>query len=577
MAELTQQSKPQGDVRSDDVMTSSGIALPKADWEERLAAARAKREKLLEAKTKAKAKDKPKPIRPQFFDEDDGFDLILSKPLKSFDPKPAKPAIPPEPQKTKIIPVVEIPTREITVEKKSVETAPPVVAPAKLPNASSPRIATVAFASFFGLGCGMVLSFGVVVAMGWIPLRDAPPQQAAPRAAQGPSKAPSTFFDPDLKLSPQPVGGNETIVQLAQLNPVVLDVRDAPGLVAASAADIPPRSVLSPGPEVDVESGSSKLFAHYDLQLEATPVAFENPGRFNFAPSVSVLQYPSNDAMPALPERSAFNIQTVLSVPDQPLVDSIQLTVAYKPETVPVRMSMPGGLFENVTHDASHAGFAAPEPLSVFYSDLSLWSPQELPDATVFVVARAEDVTPDQKPSPRASLPETSGARLPAVEGPPTQTSNLASILGLGPGAANRFGLVTFAPTSVTADQIESNTQTLASTGLPVASVNRVNFKVSKTHVRYYNRQDEEVAQAVAAEVGGVARDFTTAANAPPPGRVEVWLAGSGNPSGTVSKPARSSNRNTNSTTEQTALKERLQNNLVKSLRRGKHLGELSR
>ena len=63
-----------------------------------------------------------------------------------------------------------------------------------------------------------------------------------------------------------------------------------------------------------------------------------------------------------------------------------------------------------------------------------------------------------------------------------------------------------------------------------------MNYTIRQTQVRYYHRDDAAEAAATAEALGGIARDFTDTARKPKPGRLEVYLAGSG---GSQATPAR--------------------------------------
>jgi hypothetical protein len=76
--------------------------------------------------------------------------------------------------------------------------------------------------------------------------------------------------------------------------------------------------------------------------------------------------------------------------------------------------------------------------------------------------------------------------------------------------------------------------------GFPAPEQRAVSVTISRDHVRFYHSSDAEAAAEAARAIGGDARDFSGMDSPPPPGTVEVWLAGSSREGGTVAaaKPA---------------------------------------
>ena len=79
-------------------------------------------------------------------------------------------------------------------------------------------------------------------------------------------------------------------------------------------------------------------------------------------------------------------------------------------------------------------------------------------------------------------------------------------------------------PEAATIEAIEILTQR-KSGGIETA---RVNYTVRQTQVRFYHPADADNAAKAAEALGGVSRDFTGSASKTQPGRIEIYLAGSG-------------------------------------------------
>ncbi|MCY1126101.1 hypothetical protein OU426_04475 [Frigidibacter sp. RF13] len=110
----------------------------------------------------------------------------------------------------------------------------------------------------------------------------------------------------------------------------------------------------------------------------------------------------------------------------------------------------------------------------------------------------------------------------------------------------------------------EAALATLLEASAPVADSDTVGFKVSASHLRYYHAEDAEAVAALAKLLQMEARDFTSRADPPPQGFVEIWLAGTGvgnstaTPAPTKKKRARTSGPTPAQQAEAEALKQRL-------------------
>ncbi|WP_050604682.1 hypothetical protein [Ruegeria sp. 6PALISEP08] len=85
-----------------------------------------------------------------------------------------------------------------------------------------------------------------------------------------------------------------------------------------------------------------------------------------------------------------------------------------------------------------------------------------------------------------------------------------------------------FVPGRVSEDVSNRVLELLTRSQANVVATARVGYRVRETQVRFYHPDDAENASLAAQALGGVARDFTASGSKTRPGRIEVYLAGSG-------------------------------------------------
>ncbi|WP_131726281.1 hypothetical protein [Ruegeria denitrificans] len=102
-----------------------------------------------------------------------------------------------------------------------------------------------------------------------------------------------------------------------------------------------------------------------------------------------------------------------------------------------------------------------------------------------------------------------------------------------------------FAPNNIPNDAVNTVVTGLTTTGHELGATARVPYKVTRTNVRYYHRQDAAKAAALAKDAGALLRDFTGASSKTPNGVIELYLAGEGFGRASVPRTAKKSRRNT--------------------------------
>jgi hypothetical protein len=437
---------------------------------------------------------------------------------------------------------------------------------------SVPMVVVIAFSCFFGLGFGMVLSFGAVVSMGWISVND----MSREAVAYGPAaraKAPEVSTVVLSELKPIENADAKAYLSFNPEEPANPDMRIAPELPYTEAADLAVQAVNSPPPRLDAigvdgAQSTGNTFQPYDIF-----VSFDhNPAELAAIPRLQAVPDQAGDTLPTLPQTSLVKVASFVASPTPPPVENSAQILGPANDVMPERMAMPA-LFKGKPDAMPEDVQLQPEQLVVFDDVIRGFIYRGPSDIDVFVKASVIDTPPAKARSVRAPVIGRQAFDLPEIGPPPDGKPTLAAKLGLSTEAARQVELVTFAPTSVSDERISGNAELLSSTGFPVADVNRVNFTVSQNHVRYYSPGDEKVARAIAAEIGGPARDFTNLRNAPPPGRVEIWLQGSPT---AVRSTTTAPTRTVTAAERRAAAKAQLERSLVNSLRRGDHLKGLS-
>ncbi|MEM9707332.1 MAG: hypothetical protein AAF871_00950 [Pseudomonadota bacterium] len=93
-----------------------------------------------------------------------------------------------------------------------------------------------------------------------------------------------------------------------------------------------------------------------------------------------------------------------------------------------------------------------------------------------------------------------------------------------------------YAPSTLSEDDVAATAASISSTSIAVGSVQTVEFRVSQNQVRYFDIDSARAAERLADAIGAVARDFTGFDPSPPPGTLEIYLAG-GPPPAPAARP----------------------------------------
>jgi len=160
----------------------------------------------------------------------------------------------------------------------------------------------------------------------------------------------------------------------------------------------------------------------------------------------------------------------------------------------------------------------------------------------------------------------------------PVARPTLASKMGYVGEKAETVNLVMHAPSGIEQDALDAQTQRVNGTGFVLARTVRPQFKISKSHLRFYSEGDRELASAIATEMGFALRDFSST-NAQP-GLIEIWLEGGPTPGATkpsttprAAKPQRQRTAPRSQTRQRPANPlDQMRNNLANRLRNGDHL-----
>lgn len=138
---------------------------------------------------------------------------------------------------------------------------------------------------------------------------------------------------------------------------------------------------------------------------------------------------------------------------------------------------------------------------------------------------------------------------------------------------ATRFPhrILLHAPSSVSDTALGGVLARIESAGFAAGDPRRVDIVISRSNVRYFHAEDSRAAALLAGEIGARVRDFSNYTPAPPPGTIEVWLAGRGGGTAAPDAPrAKATQRQQQTARDQELLF--LRRLIIRQLRNGEQL-----
>ncbi len=297
--------------------------------------------------------------------------------------------------------------------------------------------------------------------------------------------------------------------------------------VAAMVAPVPAAVTPAPVPALQPAPARGK-----GLAVLRTTIGFALGLGLGVALTLAIPFVSNRD--PALPTADQSTVITRAPVTGSavPLVVESELEPdpaerGFAPINVPVpdvapRLSAPGPTTALQSDVVPALDVSGPRPIPQGFGDWLPRSPVAEPPAARDIALALSPV--DQGPAVRSVSPLADLSAL--LDQPAT-----ALAPPLAPGAAtgadfpavNIHILLSKGDSAAEATAIVAKLQ---AAGFSVLDTAETRVAVSATNVRYYHAADADAAQAIAAQLGATARDFTGFSPVPPAGRIEVWLKG---------------------------------------------------
>ena len=153
-------------------------------------------------------------------------------------------------------------------------------------------------------------------------------------------------------------------------------------------------------------------------------------------------------------------------------------------------------------------------------------TPSEAP-ASDLLLALVPDQDKVTETNAALELPATVASESDAAVATETNTTApLASPNDLRLPGAEGYAVVLNAPNTLSDEEVATAANEIRETGMSIGQVERVDFRISATQVRFFRPEDEAPAAVMANRIGAQARDFTSYRPSPPAGTIEIFLAG---------------------------------------------------
>ncbi|WP_170409164.1 hypothetical protein [Ruegeria atlantica] len=284
------------------------------------------------------------------------------------------------------------------------------------------------------------------------------------------------------------------------------------------AASQVPLDIVETGPE---QVGSYQPELDLVINLANDPMLFlpdvvasfeiEQPPELRVLPEPDASELSTVALDPATqPEDSGRAAEVVTTVPSEPLPEPVELAAL---RVAPELSDAPAPLATPAPSETLSA-LDAPR-LSAAPGSLETPNAPRVPiplDAVVSLAPLLQEASAPSKPIERTALP---GDAITPSEPAPAPANTVVA-----------FRL--YAPSNVPQGVVDSVVTNLTSTGHELSGQARVGFGITQSNVRFYHKQDEERAAALAKDAGALLRDFTGANVKTPSGIIELWLSGEG-------------------------------------------------
>jgi len=364
--------------------------------------------------------------------------------------------------------------------------------------------------------------------------------------------------------------------------PAAIQIADGqrPSLANANSQEAPPRAGRSAPstPELIVFKPalplvSSPVVGSNEVAAVASTAQVSEPGEITTLSSPLIA---STRPAPRRPDPEAAKILEAAPLslaatdsPNSPLlmrrsVDEVSnIQIAALPRIHNGGVSAGSSTLSGISVDTAPIALLSPGPQLVTApgSDdlLSLLNPDELP--TLPLQSNAPN-RPDSGPTALTPLVGDRGVSA-GIAAPPATIQTSPRLSGIGDLRTYLVHLQS--PRSLSDGQHAGFESTITDTGLPIGKVNRVGYKISASHVRYYHPRDAVAATALAERIDARARDFTSFRPSPPIGTLEVFLSRTANSRRAAAQGGAQSSQQDRELIE-------LRDRLIQSLRRGDHL-----